>query len=799
MYSPYGKTTRRSGCLLAHLFAAPLVREVGVGEEKEDGGIVGIKQENYGRERDVITRALADANRAIAFVSEVADGRNFLMNLTGCRVLHFTWNGDGDQEKVIFEKPNGLAAPVTEDWLQNTCGGQKDKLPELVVLTAASAKLVAGVFIRAGISNVVAVDTSGDDAVTLSFVRSFYLSLAQGFTLRDSFDAGVQSLPDGQEDRCVLLPAKGEHWLSPFDDAESGTFTYRAPHSPSKMKMSKTRRISSFRGREIPVQEVYMHMVQHSKVITISGRPGIGKTEVALRACEYARERCLFIETFFVSLQDKTTGTPITTLKEVAARIANAFGISKQEIQDHTEGFLGCIQHKCGLQKGDLLLVLDGCSPYFVNERDEKIKLSSVVEQLCPRVSNLQYIVTVVTQVGIAKEKVVNIGRLGELAAAELFVASAPRKVTVEELRGGMVVSGPHVQLAECMRLFAGGVIMSALRRHPGAIVASSGMLEQWHLLTNEDDYLQDIAVQLQRYEKLEQEFARRLQECPQTQSDSVIEREWGRQSRPERPSRQSSSLVKDRCPPHHDPRRIPRKQDASKSPPPALATTESRTTNGEFWWRLALEKHTGEVGAISQTIPWKALCRHSLATYFVEVLGDEGNDRPLLNDDFNALGNNPALWDPYRAPGSVQGGIASRQEFLGTFWPWFKAATLLLKRTGCWGFQKYPVICGLSTTRFDGMKLLQGRPAGTFLLRLSSKPGALAAMYVKPMQEASQDALGNVLIKASADPVNHRKFEIEYGSETMIAPLKQLIEIIPKWTHLFPDTPKHEALAGVR
>lgn len=37
-------------------------------------------------------------------------------------------------------------------------------------------------------------------------------------------------------------------------------------------------------------------------------------------------------------------------------------------------------------------------------------------------------------------------------------------QVTVEELRGGMVVGGPHVQLAECMRLFAGGVIMAALR-----------------------------------------------------------------------------------------------------------------------------------------------------------------------------------------------------------------------------------------------------------------------------------------------------------------------------------------------
>lgn len=48
----------------------------------------------------VAHRALAEASRGITFLSEVADGQNFLMNLTGCRVLHFTWNGDGDQEKV---------------------------------------------------------------------------------------------------------------------------------------------------------------------------------------------------------------------------------------------------------------------------------------------------------------------------------------------------------------------------------------------------------------------------------------------------------------------------------------------------------------------------------------------------------------------------------------------------------------------------------------------------------------------------------------------------------------------------
>lgn len=49
--------------------------------------------------------------------------------------------------------------------------------------------------------------------------------------------------------RCVLLPDHGEHWVSPFDDAQSGAFTYRTPCS--LRKMSETARLSSFPGREV--------------------------------------------------------------------------------------------------------------------------------------------------------------------------------------------------------------------------------------------------------------------------------------------------------------------------------------------------------------------------------------------------------------------------------------------------------------------------------------------------------------------------------------------------------------------
>lgn len=52
-----------------------------------------------------------------------------------------------------------------------------------------------------------------------------------------------------------------------------------------------------------------------------------------------------------------------------------SFGISVvpfawiQEEQDDPEGLLGCIQSKCGSSSRDLLLVLDGCPPYFTNEK----------------------------------------------------------------------------------------------------------------------------------------------------------------------------------------------------------------------------------------------------------------------------------------------------------------------------------------------------------------------------------------------------------------------------------------------
>lgn len=49
-------------------------------------------------------------------------------------------------------------------------------------------------------------------------------------------------------------------------------------------------------------------------------------------------------------------------------------------------------------------------------------------------------------------------------------------------------------------------------------------------------------------------------------------------------------------------------------------------------------------------------------------------------NADFQSLGRNVDVWNPYSPPGGYPGAMVNKQSFLGSFWPWFEAATRLLK-----------------------------------------------------------------------------------------------------------------------
>lgn len=51
---------------------------------------------------------------------------------------------------------------------------------------------------------------------------------------------------------------------------------------------------------------------------------------------------------------------------------------------------------------------------------------------------------------------------------------------------------------------------------------------------------------------------------------------------------------------------------------------------------------------------------------------------------DFDSLGANEDIWHPYTPPGRRTNLSVDKVPFLGKFWPWFNAATYLLKVSIC-------------------------------------------------------------------------------------------------------------------
>ncbi|CAM9196648.1 unnamed protein product, partial [Phaeothamnion confervicola] len=193
-----------------------------------------------------------------------------------------------------------------------------ENIPRLVFVSACYSESVARAFVEAGVQHVVAVSQHNKarrgrrgwavmDQTALEFTHTFYTLLLRGDSVQQAFDIGrervMASRTHSEEARkFLLLPDGGgsdRHAARPFTDAAGGRFADVTPPSSPNHCWAVT---DSFIGRSCEVQAVFRHLATERRVISVIGRPGIGKTQVALRACHYAQERHLFDEAFFVLL-----------------------------------------------------------------------------------------------------------------------------------------------------------------------------------------------------------------------------------------------------------------------------------------------------------------------------------------------------------------------------------------------------------------------------------------------------------------------------------------------------------------
>lgn len=122
------------------------------------------------------------------------------------------------------------------------------------------------------------------------------------------------------------------------------------------------------------------------KLVNITGQRGIGKTEVALRVAEYARERYAFSRLLFLEMNTITGEGAETACLE---RLAGAFRIPLPTVID-IDSIVESIRRSLR-QDEQIMLLLDGIDYWLKKKRDF---LVSLVGRLRQRLGDLWIVLT---------------------------------------------------------------------------------------------------------------------------------------------------------------------------------------------------------------------------------------------------------------------------------------------------------------------------------------------------------------------------------------------------------------------
>ena len=222
--------------------------------------------------------------------------------------------------------------------------------------TTPKTKHAGQTFVDAGVPHVVCCQQEAQlmDNAALSFTRAFYLALAFGRTVKESFDIGKQAVLNSptvpnatvEMEKFMLLPEDGNHEVAVLDAEPVPEWPLLQPNG---MAISRRRSSASssddtatssdhklpslaqgFSGRETDMYHV-LNLVLSRRLVNITGPSGMGRSSLAIALCHYIDERkstMMFGQIFFVRSTAKRKGrsSPIFSLCEQIESMTNKKG-----------------------------------------------------------------------------------------------------------------------------------------------------------------------------------------------------------------------------------------------------------------------------------------------------------------------------------------------------------------------------------------------------------------------------------------------------------------------------------------
>jgi hypothetical protein len=312
--------------MITVLFSAPLVFT------DERRSLRPFAKLDFDMERELMWQCLKEASRDIELSFDNATHDRLLATIAKrCSCLHYS--GHGHQAYLPFEDGSGGPNWFRVQDIKNLIAGEGGAPFRFVFVSACHSGLAGETFASAGVPHVVCCQQESElkDAAALAFTRQFYLALAVGHTVKESFDQGCKAvratpnLKDAEKEmkKFVLLPRDGNHQVPIFNAKPVMEWPRAVIEKPSSkarrsnrgrgVHRSKSVYLGGAKGSELSVRnmmqedpspsppqfflgrEVDMYFVLKAvlgkRLVSVVGESGVGRSSLVCALCHYINER----------------------------------------------------------------------------------------------------------------------------------------------------------------------------------------------------------------------------------------------------------------------------------------------------------------------------------------------------------------------------------------------------------------------------------------------------------------------------------------------------------------------------
>jgi len=175
--------------------------------------------------------------------------------------------------------------------------GNSCKTVDLVFVAACHSEVSGNAFVRAGVKHVIAVqvDETLEDHAAVTFTKQFYLAATNNHTIKEAFDIAkvvvkeTSKMGQKESEKFLLLPKDKNHDVKIFSSVTKGDLVDHTlllpPHNLPSLS-------PQFVGRNQEMQTtIKFGRDARTRIVTITGKLGIGKAETATAVCRYMLQR----------------------------------------------------------------------------------------------------------------------------------------------------------------------------------------------------------------------------------------------------------------------------------------------------------------------------------------------------------------------------------------------------------------------------------------------------------------------------------------------------------------------------